>query len=92
MLLCVRPLTCPFIPPLWDLVEYLEQAEPHGARMPAFAPHLESGWRRLTTSDRPIPKIWTDAYLAAFARSAEMQLVTLDKAMLTLEPNVLLLS
>jgi len=53
--------------------------------------HLEGGWRKLTISDRPTPKIWTDAYLAAFARSAEMQLVTLDRAIVALDPNVLLL-
>lgn len=53
---------------------------------------LESEWRKLTTSDRPRPKMWTDAYLAAFARSAEMQLVTLDRAVLKLDPHALLLS
>jgi toxin-antitoxin system PIN domain toxin len=61
----------------------------------AFAPEpftFEGEWRKLTTSDRPTPKIWTDAYLAAFARSAEMRLVTLDRAVLALDPNALLLS
>ncbi len=60
-----------------------------------FAPEpftLEGDWRKLTISGRPTPKIWTDAYLAAFARSAEMQLVTLDRAIVSLDPNVLLLS
>jgi uncharacterized protein len=60
-----------------------------------FAPEpftLEAQWRRLTTSDLPTPKISTDAYLAAFARSAEIQLVTLDRAVLALDPNALLLS
>jgi hypothetical protein len=31
----------------------------------------------LTAQDRPTPKIWTDAYLAAFARAGGMRLVTL---------------
>jgi toxin-antitoxin system PIN domain toxin len=47
-----------------------------------FAPEpfaLEAEWRKLTSQDRPTPKIWTDAYLAAFSRSAGMQLVTLDR-------------
>ena len=47
-----------------------------------FAPEpftLEQEWRKLTSEGRPTPKIWTDAYLAAFARSAGMQLVTLDR-------------
>src|SRR5687768_7157841 len=40
---------------------------------------LEPDWKQLSSFDRPMPKVWTDAYLAAFARSAGMQLVTLDK-------------
>jgi len=53
---------------------------------------MEGEWRKLTTSDRPTPKIWTDAYLAAFARSAEMHFVTLNRAIAALDPNVLLLT
>lgn len=59
-----------------------------------FAPEpfsLEPEWRKLTTLDRPTPKIWTDAYLAAFARSGGMQLVTLDRAALATAPEALLL-
>ena len=47
-----------------------------------FAPEpftLEPEWRKLTSQERPTPRIWTDAYLAAFARSSGMQLVTLDQ-------------
>jgi toxin-antitoxin system PIN domain toxin len=54
--------------------------------------HLEGEWRKLTMSDRPTPKIWTDGYLAAFARTAEMQLVTLDRTILALDPRALLLN
>src|SRR5438045_4176239 len=52
---------------------------------------LEEHWRKLTAQDRPTPKIWTDAYLAAFARSAAMQLVTLDRGVLAMAPEALLL-
>lgn len=47
-----------------------------------FAPEpftLEPEWRKLTNQERPTPRIWTDAYLAAFARNSGMQLVTLDR-------------
>ncbi|MCW5980568.1 MAG: PIN domain-containing protein [Bryobacteraceae bacterium] len=60
-----------------------------------FAPEpftLEQEWQRLTTLDRPAPKIWTDAYLAAFARAAGMRLVTLDRAVLAMAAQALLLS
>src|SRR5690242_11744028 len=30
-------------------------------------PALEPEWRKLTNYDRPAPKLWTDAYLAALA-------------------------
>jgi len=59
-----------------------------------FAPEpftLETEWRRLTTQDKPSPKIWTDAYLVAFARAAHFQLVTLDRAVLSIESDALLL-
>jgi hypothetical protein len=52
---------------------------------------LEPEWRKLTMLERPTPKIWTDAYLAAFARAAGMRLVTLDRAMLSMAPEALLL-
>jgi uncharacterized protein len=52
---------------------------------------LEEEWKKITTQDRPIPKMWTDAYLIAFARAAGMQLVTLDRAVLSMEGRALLL-
>lgn len=60
-----------------------------------FAPEpfaLDPEWRKLTNQDRPTPKIWTDAYLAAFARAAGMRLVTLDRAVLSVTNEVLLLT
>lgn len=59
-----------------------------------FAPEpyaLEGEWRRLTGQDRQATKIWTDAYLAAFARAAGMRLVTLDRAVLSIADEALLL-
>ena len=37
-------------------------------------------WRRLTTAKTYSPKVWTDAYLAAFAITGSLTLVTLDTA------------
>jgi toxin-antitoxin system PIN domain toxin len=60
-----------------------------------FAPEpfgLEQEWRKITMQDQPTPKIWTDAYLIAFARSTGMQLVTLDRAVLSIASEALLLA
>jgi toxin-antitoxin system PIN domain toxin len=34
-----------------------------------------------SSQPRPSPKLWADAYLAAFARSADLTLVTFDRAL-----------
>ncbi len=39
---------------------------------------LETYWRVFTGNDAYSPKIWTDAYLAAFACAADLDMVTLD--------------
>jgi predicted nucleic acid-binding protein len=39
---------------------------------------LEQHLRRYTASGRVSPKLWQDAYLAAFARAAKLRLVTFD--------------
>jgi toxin-antitoxin system PIN domain toxin len=52
---------------------------------------LESEWRKLTAQDRPTPKIWTDAYLAAFAHASGMRLVTLDRAVRSIAGEALVL-
>ncbi len=41
---------------------------------------LDHAWERFATAGRSSPNLWTDAYLAAFAVSAGMRLVTFDKA------------
>ncbi|HEX4771710.1 MAG TPA: TA system VapC family ribonuclease toxin [Bryobacteraceae bacterium] len=52
---------------------------------------LEQAWKKITMQDRPTPKIWTDAYLVAFARTLEMRLVTLDSGVLSMASDALLL-
>jgi toxin-antitoxin system PIN domain toxin len=39
---------------------------------------LESRWRQYAARDSSSPKLWMDAYLAAFARAGGYQLVTTD--------------
>jgi uncharacterized protein len=59
-----------------------------------FAPEplaLEEPWRKLTSLDRPAPKLWTDAYLSAFAHTAGLRLVTLDRATLAIAADALVL-
>lgn len=37
-------------------------------------------WRQFASRTSPSPKLWMDAYLAAFARSGGYRLVTIDRA------------
>lgn len=39
---------------------------------------LEASWRQLTQGRQFSPKLWNDAYLAAFAQTAEYEVVTFD--------------
>lgn len=41
---------------------------------------LESHWKKFSERLKPSPKLWMDAYLAAFAIAGGYQLVTTDKA------------
>lgn len=43
-------------------------------------PGLTALWRRFAASTQASPKLWMDAYLAAFARAGGYQFVTADKA------------
>jgi uncharacterized protein len=53
---------------------------------------IEAGFRTLTAISRPASQQWPDAYLAAFARSESLVLVTFDRALSKLaQPDVLLL-
>ena len=44
-------------------------------------PGVEAGFRAISGRSHPDPKLWADAYLAAFANSEEIRLVTFDRAL-----------
>jgi toxin-antitoxin system PIN domain toxin len=44
-------------------------------------PGLERRFRALTRMKQAVPKTWADAYLAAFAETAQVTLVTFDRAL-----------
>ena len=48
---------------------------------------LDTGLRRFSSSRRASPKLWADAYLAAFANTAGLKLVTFDRAFRTKPVN-----
>jgi toxin-antitoxin system PIN domain toxin len=43
-------------------------------------PNLERWWRQYAQRNTASPKLWMDAYLAAFARAGDYRLVTIDAA------------
>lgn len=43
-------------------------------------PEIEAAFRALTQRGQAAPKDWADSYLAAFAQSAQLTLVTFDQA------------
>jgi toxin-antitoxin system PIN domain toxin len=55
---------------LLALAQVRERTEPPGTALL---------WHRLAERDTPSPKIWMDAYLAAFAMRDDLQFVTLDR-------------
>jgi toxin-antitoxin system PIN domain toxin len=58
-------------------------AEPEG---------LDPRFRGFTKNRLPSPNVWADAYLAAFAATAGLRLITFDKALAGKSPGSLLLS
>ena len=42
---------------------------------------VEAQWRAYTQRRSFSPKVWSDAYLAAFARAASLEVVTFDKGL-----------
>ena len=42
-------------------------------------PDMELAWRNCSKGRKYSPKIWNDAYLAAFATTARLKIVTFDK-------------
>ena len=45
----------------------------------AFASHKQEYWRDYTRRRTFSPKVWNDAFLAAFAKAAAFEIVTFDK-------------
>jgi uncharacterized protein len=60
----------------------IERSEPEGIR---------EAFRARTMATEPAPKSWMDAYLAAFAETAQLTLVTFDKALARKAAGALLL-
>jgi hypothetical protein len=54
-------------------------------------PEIETPFRILTRSRRSAPKDWADSYLAAFAQSAQLTVVTFDQAFRTRARQLILL-
>ena len=51
-------------------------------------PGLEHVWRALSARDDPSHKLWTDDYLAAFAQTPNLTLVTLERSFIKRYPSV----
>ena len=49
-------------------------------------------WQRLASRDTASPKVWMDAYLAAFAIGGGLRMVTLDQDFRNFVPNGLKLA
>ncbi|MGB4861905.1 MAG: TA system VapC family ribonuclease toxin [Tepidiformaceae bacterium] len=63
----------------WNTYEMLTSDERVGIEA-AEPPGLEQAWRRFTERRSASPKLWMDAYLAAFALAGGLTLVTTDNA------------
>ncbi len=61
----------------------IHQPEPSG---------IEMAFRARTLSTEPAPKTWMDAYLAAFAETAHLTVVTFDRALAAKAKGAVLLS
>lgn len=74
----------------WAL--YARWIEGGRAALQADPAGLDEAFRKLTSTEAPAPKVWADAYLAAFAEAAELRLVTFDKALAEKVRGAVLLS
>ncbi|MBV8672172.1 MAG: hypothetical protein JOZ33_01950 [Acidobacteriaceae bacterium] len=52
---------------------------------------IEKDFRALTQSLHSSPKLWSDAYIAAFARAGNMTLVTFDQGLSSRVKDAILL-
>lgn len=53
---------------------------------------IDEAFKSLTSAETPSPKVWADAYLAAFAATADLTLVTFDKSLAAKSPRSVLLA
>lgn len=58
-----------------------------GLHLEPDTPELERRFHRFSTGPHPSPKLWADAYLAAFASVAGLTLVTFDRALGAMAPG-----
>ena len=83
LLTTAEVLACYGIPPLtnreaWTVVErFMEDDRIAFANEPVG---VEDVWKSLAVADTNSPKLWMDAWLAAFAFCAGFQMITIDKA------------
>ena len=73
----------------WKL--YAEWISAGAAELWSEPASIEAAFIRNTSSEERSPKRWNDAYLAAFADSARLTLVTFDKALAGKTPSSILL-
>jgi toxin-antitoxin system PIN domain toxin len=71
----------------WQAYDVLQTDQRVSFQAEADADQVESVLRRLTSAGRSSSKQWPDAYLAAFARSAGLTLVTFDRGLRNLAGN-----
>lgn len=70
----------------WDVIDSL-RADERVVHVEE-PPQLEPLWRVLSARHDTAHKLWTDDYLAAFARAGDLTLVTLDHALSARHPSV----
>jgi toxin-antitoxin system PIN domain toxin len=71
----------------WQTYDLLQTDQRVSFQEEADAAQVESVLRRLTTTGRASSKQWPDAYLAAFARTVGLTLVTFDHGLHNLSRN-----
>lgn len=70
----------------WTVVDQLQADDRvHWTEEPA---QLEHVWRAISSRDDNSHKLWTDDYLAAFAQTGDLTLVTLDRQFARRYPSV----
>ena len=70
----------------WQVVDQFRSDD--RVRWLAEPPHLEPVWRAISARDDQSHKLWTDDYLAAFAQTAALTVVTLDAGFTRRYPSV----